>query len=425
MKIQIFRGTEEIGGTCIHLSSGDTSIALDMGMPLTSTQSNGFAKNETPAGTMNTDYIKTRFDAVIISHSHQDHYGLIEELPKHTPVYINKVQLDMINASRIFRGMEPLQHHFVFYDIAKCFTIGSFTFHPYLVDHSAPNAFAFLIECEGKRLFYSGDFRAHGRKNGLFEKHLRTPHLKNCDLMFLEGTMINRDNDEYPTEEAVQQNLTGRLSRHDGTGFLISSAQNIDRLTSAFKACHDTARELVVDFYTAWVLYLLKDISKNCNYMVKNIRTLSDGRISGNQYKYMQQSSINFKNFTTFIYANRPLKFDDLNKDPRHYLVALRMYGLKHLKYFTNPLVIYSQWQGYLDEPEYAFARQIKDKLKDKWVYAHTSGHAVKKDLKRFVDALKPKIVVPVHTEHPKRFENVFGGAVNVNIFNGHNVYKI
>lgn len=138
--------------------------------------------------------------------------------------------------------------------------------------------------------------------------------------MFLKGTMINRDNDDFPTEEDVQQKITGILNRHDGPAFLLSSSQNIDRLTSAFKACRATGRELVVDFYTAWVLYLLKDISKNCNYMVNNIRPLSDGRISGNQYKYMQQSNINFKSFTTFIYANRPLKFDDINTSPGAYL---------------------------------------------------------------------------------------------------------
>ena len=43
------------------------------------------------------------------------------------------------------------------------FTFGEFTITPYLVDHSATDAYAFLIEAEGKRLFYSGDLRSHVR----------------------------------------------------------------------------------------------------------------------------------------------------------------------------------------------------------------------------------------------------------------------
>jgi len=33
-----------------------------------------------------------------------------------------------------------------------------------LIDHSAYDSYVFLIEAEGKRLVYSGDFQGHGRK---------------------------------------------------------------------------------------------------------------------------------------------------------------------------------------------------------------------------------------------------------------------
>ena len=42
--------------------------------------------------------------------------------------------------------------------------IGPFVITPYLVDHSAFDAYSLLVEAGGRRLFYSGDFRAHGRK---------------------------------------------------------------------------------------------------------------------------------------------------------------------------------------------------------------------------------------------------------------------
>jgi ribonuclease J len=45
------------------------------------------------------------------------------------------------------------------------------------------------------------------------------------------------------------------------------------------------------------------------------------------------------------------------------------------------------------------------------FVYAHTSGHAPVEDLQRLATALKPKQLIPIHTEkasdYGKYFENV------------------
>jgi mRNA degradation ribonuclease J1/J2 len=45
---------------------------------------------------------------------------------------------------------------------------GPFRITPHLVDHSAYDACALEVEADGRRLFYSGDIRAHGRKGALF-----------------------------------------------------------------------------------------------------------------------------------------------------------------------------------------------------------------------------------------------------------------
>jgi hypothetical protein len=39
----------------------------------------------------------------------------------------------------------------------------------------ATDAYAFLIEAEGKRLLYSGDLRSHGRKGQLFDNLIQRP----------------------------------------------------------------------------------------------------------------------------------------------------------------------------------------------------------------------------------------------------------
>ncbi|MEI8225655.1 MAG: hypothetical protein WCG82_06975 [Bacteroidota bacterium] len=43
------------------------------------------------------------------------------------------------------------------------------------MDHSTPEAFAFLIEADEKRVFYSGDFRASGRKGKVYRNLIENP----------------------------------------------------------------------------------------------------------------------------------------------------------------------------------------------------------------------------------------------------------
>src|SRR3989339_541338 len=79
-----------------------------------------------------------------------------------------------------------------------------FNITPFLVDHSAFDAFAFLIEAEGKRLFYSGDFRAHGRKAILFKQIIERPP-QNIDCLLMEGSALGREDAQYKTEEEVEK----------------------------------------------------------------------------------------------------------------------------------------------------------------------------------------------------------------------------
>jgi len=53
--------------------------------------------------------------------------------------------------------------------------LGPFTVTPYLVDHSAFDSYAMVVEAAGRRLMYTGDLRGHGRKSRLFEEMLARP----------------------------------------------------------------------------------------------------------------------------------------------------------------------------------------------------------------------------------------------------------
>ena len=85
----------------------------------------------------------------------------------------------IIKISNIFTPSNVVINNPNFYNSEKPFTIGNIIITPYLNDHSAFDAYSFLIEGEGQRLFYSGDFRGHGRKGSLLTKLTNNPNLAN------------------------------------------------------------------------------------------------------------------------------------------------------------------------------------------------------------------------------------------------------
>ena len=62
----------------------------------------------------------------------------------------------------------------------------------HLTDHSAFDAYMLLIEVAGKRILYSGDFRAHGRKSSLVDRFIASPP-RDIDVLIMEGTDLGSD----------------------------------------------------------------------------------------------------------------------------------------------------------------------------------------------------------------------------------------
>ena len=142
--VKIYRGTREIGGTCVELTADNGKVLwVDLGVPLDSTNPD-------------IDYAQNKFDALLISHPHQDHFGLMEKVGTTVPIFIGELSLDLINATKIFMGIPQLNANFKTIRPWESFTIAdTFRVKPFLTDHSTPEAFAFLIEADGKRRFQS------------------------------------------------------------------------------------------------------------------------------------------------------------------------------------------------------------------------------------------------------------------------------
>lgn len=420
MNLTIHRGTKEIGGSCVELQSKNSRILLDFGMPLVDDNGDPFndrniikqSKEELieqgilPAIEGALKGQEPTIDAILLSHPHQDHYGLLSYINPNIPIFMSEGCKALVEVSVFFEQTSYSPDNVKTVEPWKPFQIGDFTITPYLVDHSGFDAFSYLIESNTKKVFYSGDFRAHGRKSVVFDNLIKRPP-KEIDYLILEGTMINRDNGKNTTEQDIEEALVKQFKTNDNLFFIACSSQNIDRLVSIYRACKRSGRTFVIDPYTAFILDKAKNISENIPqynwgenikvFFVPNSYTdkLAEKKLL---YKY-KSAKITFKEM---LQIKNKLVIKDL------YLTR---------KIFANngtlddASLIFSMWEGYLEDSE---TEKFWSKHNVPLVQIHCSGHAYIADLQKLAKALNPKHVIPIHTFHPEKFIELFD---NVRLF--------
>ncbi|MEA3465127.1 MAG: MBL fold metallo-hydrolase [Thermodesulfobacteriota bacterium] len=405
MEITIHRGTSEIGGSCVQLRSGNRSILLDAGAPLGDTQSP-------------VDLTRLEFTDAFISHPHQDHYGMIEGLDSSRTIHIGGIARELIAATRTFLGTAPLNNRFCPLVNRRPVEVGPFRVTPYLMDHSAVDAFGFLIEAEGKRVYYSGDFRAHGRRNQIFEQFVAKPPA-DIDLLLMEGTMLGRSKQKLDDEAAVTSEMATVLEQTSGPCFLICSGQHIDRLSDTFAACMtaNPRRILVTDAYTAYILYRVSKTFPGVPSIVtkQDVRVLTEGLTWDFHKKAFEAHPEQFREFLDLLNSGgKTITVKDvLLNGSRYFLKVSNFSDLFRSLQKANVSAIYSQWEGYrLEEHNPDGFQKLADTEQfvgsDNFHSIHTSGHATLKDLQRFAKALKPKQLIPIHTEYKQRYLELF-----------------
>ena len=418
MKLTIHRGSKEIGGTCVELQSGASRILIDFGLPLVDENMEQFDSRKI-RGKSKEELIRIgvlpnieglyegeqpTINAVLLSHPHQDHYGLLPFINPKIPIYLSEGCKELIEVSHFFGQTDFNATNVKSVTVWDQFQEGDFYITPYLVDHSGFAALAFLIEAEGKRIFYSGDFRAHGRKSILFENMLKRPP-KDISYLLLEGSMMGREQGEYRGEGDIEDKLVEFFRNQEQMYFLACSSQNIDRLVSVYRACKRSNRIFVIDPYTALILHKLKNISSHIPQFDwgENIRTF----FVPNTYTDKMA-----KDKSLFQFKSAKITYDQM-QDVRHRLVIKDSYLTRQIfskkRHLEETTLIYSMWDGYFPD--------VKPFWEDNNVpvlHVHCSGHAYIDDLKRFVRAIDPKFIIPIHTFFPEKYPELFGDNVKI-----------
>ena len=386
MKITIHRGQNKIGGSIIEIATNNTRIILDAGAEL---------DEEVPSVPEIEGLFKgeASFDAVFISHYHGDHLGLADRILPGIPVYIGKDASKITNASRRYLDKEEYDFS-AYYEAGKTVTVGDFNITPYLCDHSAFDSYMFHISSGDKSLIYSGDFRSNGRKSfkGLLKK------LPPADALIIEGTTLSRAFSKPDTEEELENKAIAEIMNTDVPVFILQSATNIDRIVTAFKVARKCKRILLQDLYMA-------EIASAAGEKIPNPATFKGVRVfitSGGKGRHELLDS---------KYPKAKIGRAGIAK--QKFVMCIRPSMMSYLEKlseeisFSGGILFYSMWNGYKEKEDVAKFLEFMKEKGVKVVDLHTSGHADEETITELINDVKPKFIIPVHTENAVRFEEL------------------
>ena len=286
--------------------------------------------------------------------------------------------------------------------------IGDFTITPYSVDHSIFSCVALLIETEGKRILYSGDLRLHGRKPGMHRRLIESLNDRPIDLLLMEGTHFGFPDGKRITEYELENSIVQEVANAPGIVLATFSPQHVDRLVGFIRAAKKTGRIFVADAYTAFVLHLVgNQIAVPVPGRDNDLRVF----FPSTMMKSAERKGVSQK--FTDLFEKCRIEIDEIVSTQEKFLMVFRPSMLPDFSdgLPKNSTCIFSSWAGYLERPEWKSLTNPAMKNPLHLVPLHTSGHILSQDIVRFVDAIAPRRLIPIHTFEPtafqQRFENV------------------
>ncbi len=410
MFLTIHRGTHENGGSCLEFETAGQRLLLDFALPLLTREGRPLkvekgeklaygdlvAKGLAPHFPCLQDGGDGKPTAHLLSQGHLDRQGRSPWLPPDLPVHAGGVAKRLLELGRSFDKTAFDPAGLLVLEPRATLRLGDFAATPYPLDHASGEAFAWLVEADGKRIFYTGDLRTRGRNRGLFEGLVAGPPA-DIDYLVLEGAALEAESTRYPTEAAVEEALATAFEG-EGLRAVSFSPLDVQRLLSVHAACRKAGKTLVIDPHTALVLDGLRDFvpglpepgAKNglLVFFVPDARTqkmAKDGRLARFEAGKLSLPEILAGASSLVI------------KDGAEARKILRNSGLLRGAAFVRS----TGERSAAEDSFWAENGVPVDAI-------HCGGGASTADMIRLVDALDPKAVIPNQTHYPDDFVDAF-----------------
>lgn len=400
MTITIHRGINQIGGCITEIASAKgTKILIDLGHNLPEGDEPSEDKYDDK---VNLASLLDGVKAVFYTHPHGDHVGFeIEVAKRGIDQYIGSLSKELMillkghlayNGNPKFKAELEAFKNFRTFEAKEKITIDDISITPYFVSHSAPDAYMFLIECDGKKVLHTGDFREHGyRGKGLMPTIKSYIAHRKIDVLITEGTMLSRDDSRLMTENELKYNAIDIFRQHRNI-FVMCSSMDADRLASFYQAAQAVGKMFVVDGFQWKVLETIGNtLGTKSNlyrfpqrrYYENHMDTIRNAAQS-NGFVSIVRNNVKSREFIETIFHTL---------DPK------------------ETCFIYSQFLGYILPTHTAFQQRTYDFVHSReWQieYLHTSGHASRETLAEVCKKTNPRLaIIPIHRESKSDFRSL------------------
>ena len=406
-----------------------------------------YRKDLLKAGDILKDVTEINLQACLISHAHLDHYGLLGFLKPEIPIAMSRTTAALIRHSietghligpegdiftyrdrfiqekirietdhkkkRELKEALTIDRPITIFSAGKKISGVPFDIEPYPVDHSVP-AFGFLINTKDAQIAYTGDLRLHGVVKQYTEEFIENAH--GVDYLIIEGTRIT--DSTCMTESKVKEYALRELrDKKEKFAAVIISGLDIDRLRTMIEVAKELKR---IPVLSPRLAHLTKTLKENKTHLqsipepgkdfliyYEKRSLIDDGYVLESQSYHPWQRQIYQE------YENYTIKPEEIERKQGDYLMIFT--GLSYItelidiKPEPGSLFIESTSEPFDEEQEIEWEkveRWISLLRMDK-VHIHSSGHANREDLLQIIQLIKPKTIIPIHTENPKEFRKL------------------
>jgi len=472
--LTFYGGVNEIGGNKILLEDQHSRFFLDFGMSFSLANQyfdefmqprkcNGildlleFGLLPNLEGLYRCDYLEhcqlpaeksSSIDGVLLSHAHMDHSSYIHYLREDIPIHCTQASKDIMQAldetgSSGTCELISLKESFKTYTSSKGgesklqgekakkprpynivdnrFTVGDFEAEALPVSHSLEGAAAYILHTSGGPVVYTGDFRFHGYKGDETRRFVERAAEVEPVAMICEGTRV--DKTEADSEERVKEVVKERVDKTKGLVVVNFPVRDTDRMQSFYQVAQQTDRALVINLKQAYLLELFRTSGIATPRIDDNHIRVYIPRKTWGVYKddrfseKIQREDYDYWEREFLDHANA-VSARDIRESPDEYIFRCDFFELKELidvKPEAGSCYIRS-----LCEP-FDIEMELDLKKAENWLthfglypytHIHASGHLNYDEIREVIQTVQPKILIPVHTQHPKVFQNLHDNVI-------------
>jgi len=325
--------------------------------------------------------------ALILTHSHEDHYGAVLDLwpAFERPVYATDFTAAMLTAKRAADNIvESVALRRMV--VGQPFAVGPFTIEAINVAHSIPESCALAITTPVGRVVHTGDWKLDPNPIAApptDEKRLRALAGEGLPIALVCDSTNALKDGQSPSEDEVAATLETLIAEAPHRVALTTFASNVGRVISIARAAQKAGRQVVM---SGRALHRITTIARELG-MMEGIAPFLDH----DAFKSLPRDKV-------------VVLCTGSQGEPRAAIARIARGEHPAIDLNAGDRVIFSSWAIPGNEREVI---DIQNMLIDRGIdvitqrdgLVHTTGHPRREELKRLYGWLKPQTLVPVHGE--------------------------